>query len=741
MPGPDWKLNKKYANKNLKYISNECSKKAKQCMVISPVVIPRGPTGPTGPTGPAGPPGATGPTGSNINECLPERGVESNIQDGDLVAIGKDDGFATVHKLLCQQWEWAAAIDNEIGGIAVTPQFRPTIAVDGCGNIYVAGLSLIVSGVLPKYWDADYNGNTSTSPSLSGSATQPGLYYQVVVGKISPAGRWIWSAAVDITSNNNLSAFTPSIAVDRCGNAYVTGVAAAAFAPKFYNTLADGNTDTNIALTGRASTNTGVFLAKISTEGVWQWVAAVDSSSLEFNPKVATDGCGAVYLTGLAFVAVPEYYDALPNGNTSSTVSLTGKAGISTQIFVGKISETGRWVWTAAIDSTEVEFNPSIAADGCGNVYVSGTTAAAAVVYYDTQSDGNTSNIPSPITSKTGTRTFIHVGKLSSEGVWLWSAVADSANEEDNSSLVTDGRGNIYLSGSNFGSGSVKYYDAVSQKLSVIGSDAPRIHLFLAKLKPTGRWEWGAAVAPVSSNNISNLASDGCGNVYLVGDSIFTAEFYNGVDDGSLTSTIIANNTTLRGVFVGKIHPDGDWEWVASVDGPSNDEIPAVASDYCGNVYVAGQSSNIQYFYDAGANGNTLTNYSKTGRTASNTEIFVGKIANDAASAPLIGIARTVDDIENEVCVDFSGPVDNLADLQPGCTYYINCARDPTAPDDQVHSASLTTDGCADCCCPNRRIGVACDTSTLVLKVDPPKCRCKSKCCCCSSFKPRTHII
>lgn len=722
--------------------SDSYCKKANKCTTVYRPPSPEPPAGPIGlpgPPGAAGSAGVTGPAGpsDNFNKCFPVR-PNATVNIGDIVTTGKGDDTATVHKVLCEQWDWAAGIitSNDV------PASDSTVATDGCGNVYVAGWTGTGAGY-PQFYSARPSGNSSGISTVTGRTPISGNA-QLFIGKLKPSGIWEWAAAVDQVFS---SIEAPSLATDKCGNIYLAGRANSNQAPVFYNARADGNTSDTIAITGRTGAGTSIFVAKISPSGMWEWATSVDRNGGDLLPQLATDGCGNLYVAGRATGEVPRFYSTLPDGTVSYTASLSGRTGDNDhQIFVAKLKPTGVWEWSAAIDALDaIEQRPAITVDSCGSVYVAGDIVSAAPVFYNTLTNGanvgDTSSIPS-FTGKGGVNFHIFIGKIKWNGVWEWAAdvdTVDGSQLDTDASLSGDCYGNVYVAGTSRG-GPVYFFDGVDNDLpypvSITGRASAFNQIFVGKIKSSGKWEWAASVdGDGTSQQQSALDTDNCGNIYVSGSSNGNKQplFYDGVVDGSSKLSHTGKLSTSDHVFVSKLTPDGSWQWAAAVDSDNTEQKPDLATDNCGNVYVVGNDDGDSIaqpkFFDAGANGNTLTNASILG-TLSVNSIFVGKLANEAHSAPLLGLVTSVD--ESTACVDLLGTltVPDSPELTASCAYYINCTRDPQAASDTEHCPSLTTDGCSDCCCPNRCVGVAIDNNRIIWDPEYPICDKKKVCCC-----------
>ena len=177
----------------------------------------------------------------------------------------------------------------------------------------------------------------------------------------------------------------------------------------------------------------------------------------------------------------------------------------------------------------------AIAVDGTGNVYVTGQSAGSGTV----------------------TKDYATI-KYNSAGDTLWvrryngpGNGADWAN-----AIAVDGAGNVYVTGSSFGSGTVNDYATI--KYNSAGDT-----LWVARYNGPGN---DADVA-------YGLAMDGTGNVYVTGNS-------TGSGTGDDYATVKYNSAGVK-------------QWVERYNGPGNgcDMANALAVDGTGNVYMTGWST------------------------------------------------------------------------------------------------------------------------------------------------------
>jgi len=232
----------------------------------------------------------------------------------------------------------------------------------------------------------------------------------------------------------------------------------------------------------------------------------------------------------------------------------------------------------------------SIAVDDSGNVYVTGlsddvgTFSVFATIKYNSNGDtlwvrryngpGNGSNDASALAVDgsgnvhvtgysygSGTSKDYATVKYNSNGDTLWVRRYNGPgnSDDDATSFAVDGSGNVYVTGSSYGSGT-SYYDYATIKYNSNGDTL---------------WVRRYSGPENGLDNASSLAVDGSGNVYVTGLSY-------GVGTSSDYATI-------------KYNSNGDTLWVRRYNGPGNsyDKATSLAVDGSGNVYITCNSDGI----------------------------------------------------------------------------------------------------------------------------------------------------
>ena len=389
------------------------------------------------------------------------------------------------------------------------------IAVDGTGNVYVTGQSAGSGTVTKDYATIKYNsaGDTQWVRRYNGPGNENDYGYAVEVdgtGNVYVTGMSTGSGTerdyLTIKYNStgdtlwvrryngpgNGTDYAVALAVDRTGNVYVTGYSAG---------IGTGDAD--------------YATIKYNSAGDTLWVRRYNGPGNGFDiaRALAVDGTGNVYVTGYTFGSGTGYdYVTIKYNSAGDTL----------------------WVRRYNGPGNGFDFALALAVDGTGNVYVigyghgSGTGYDYATIKYNSAGD------------------TLWVRRYNGPGNG-----ADWAN-----AIAVDGAGNVYVTGSSFGSGTVNDYATITYNSA---GDT----LWVARYNGPGN---DADVA-------YGLAMDGTGNVYVTGNS-------TGSGTGDDYATVKYNSAGVK-------------QWVERYNGPGNgcDMANALAVDGTGNVYMTGWST------------------------------------------------------------------------------------------------------------------------------------------------------
>ena len=363
---------------------------------------------------------------------------------GNAYVTGTSVGSGTYHDYLTIKYNSAGVQQwvSRYNGPENSSDVAHTIGVDGSGNVYVTGFS----------WVGGVTGND----------------YLTI--KYNSAGVQQWVQTYD---GDNWVDIAFSLALDNSGNVYVTG-----YSDFDYYKYIDSD----------------YLTIKYNTSGIQQWVRRYNGPSTWFSDdkarSIVIDSSGNVYVTGHSV------------GNEDSHDYATIKYNNSgTQQWISRYDGPDGW----GVPGIVTESATSIAVDSYGNVYVTGFSRGSGINYdvdyvtvkYNTSGTqqwvqryngpGNGHDIATSIALDDFGDVYVtgsSVGsgastdstdwatiKYNSEGVQQWiSRYNGPGNSYDGaSSLVLDGSGNVYVTGSSTGIGTGSDYATIkySQPLPV----------------------------------------------------------------------------------------------------------------------------------------------------------------------------------------------------------------------------------------------------------------------------------
>jgi len=264
------------------------------------------------------------------------------------------------------------------------------VALDGAGNIYVAG---------------DVEGAATL-----GSVTTAGGAHGFFVSSFTSAGDFRWSRRYDGASATHVNEIT----VDASGNVYAVGEY-------------DSRTDFGGGLLD-APTNPNGIVVSLTSDGGFRWTRVISGGWSQFT-NVAFDASGNGVVVG--------YFQ------TSATVDGTAftAAGRQDALAIG-ITATGAVRWTRRLGSDDDDYLTGVTLDASGNSYVSGT------FYSSTLTVGTTVLA----NARPGTHSFnALLASFDSSGSPRW-AHAYGSNLAQASTVALDGAGNLQVAGSFLGS-------------------------------------------------------------------------------------------------------------------------------------------------------------------------------------------------------------------------------------------------------------------------------------------------
>ncbi len=160
-----------------------------------------------------------------------------------------------------------------------------------------------------------------------------------------------------------------------------------------------------------------------------------------------------------------------------------------------------------------------------------------------------------------------------------WAISSGSTGFDEGFSVVTDGSGNVYTTGSY--QGTVDFDPGASTfNLSAVGST----DIFIQKLDANGNFVWAKSIGGTVLDQGKSITVDKNGDVYVTGTfSGNNVDF----DPGPGTFNLSAGNTNNE-IFVLKLNAAGNFQWAFSAGSTGVDNGESIVTDTAGNVYVTG---------------------------------------------------------------------------------------------------------------------------------------------------------
>jgi len=275
-------------------------------------------------------------------------------------------------------WLWA----EQAGGSS--HDYGWNISIDADGNSYVTG----------EFQGTAYFGAfTITS---SGSA-------DIFAAKIDTDGNWQWAKKAGGTSVDK----GLGISTDAFGNSYVTG--------HFKYTATFG------AFSLVSSGGNEIFVAKLDTDGNWQWAKKAGGSGWDHGYGISTDAFGNSYVTG-----------GFQGTSTFGSFTLISTGGAD--VYVAELDTDGNWLWVEQAGGSGDDEGKGISIDANGNSYVTGN-------FQETATFGTFTLISNGSDD-------IFAAELNTDRNWQWAKQAGGIGSWDYGRDISVGaNGNSYVIG------------------------------------------------------------------------------------------------------------------------------------------------------------------------------------------------------------------------------------------------------------------------------------------------------
>jgi len=368
--------------------------------------------------------------------------------------------------------------------------------------------------------------------------------------------------------------FGYGIAVDKAGNAYITGQTFSTdfpATPGAFKTVCGSKTGSSCSRKGTA------FIAKINPQGTGLiYSTYLGGTGGDAGTGIAVDSSGNVFVTGQTFSSnFPTTSGALQRV-CQRPCSGHGAA------FITKLNPDGSaLVYSTFLGGNRPDWGGGIALDEAGNAYVTGQTSSTDFP--------TTSNALQTVCGDGGCGFGdAFVSKLNSLGsALIYSTYLGGSGLDFGRGIAVDQAGNAYVTGGTLSDNFPTTPGAVQGFCGDPGcgfGDA-----FIAKINPAGSALIYSTYLGGSGYEIGTaVAADSAGNAYVVGGT--------GSPDFPTRHPIQALYGGAGDAFVAELNPAGtSLIYSTFLGGSAEDNGNSIALDSVGNVYVTGNTSSLDF--------------------------------------------------------------------------------------------------------------------------------------------------
>ncbi len=308
-----------------------------------------------------------------------------------------------------------------------------------------------------------------------------------------------------------------------------------------------------------------------------RWAKSMGGISNSEGDAIVTDASGNVFTAG-------QFYNTADFDPGPAAFTLTAAGAIGWQdIFITKFDANGNFIWAKQLGGTSYEFPKGMTIDASGNLLLTG--------YFNGTADFDPGSGVSNLIS-VGAGTDIFICKLDNDGNFVWADRIGGPSNDQSLAIATDPSGNVYTTGSYFGTVDFDPSAAGTSNLFSSGS----IDIFISKLDASGNFVWARKFGGPTVENGSAITIDGGGNVISTGSFAGTVDFDPGAGTANLTSA------GSYDAYVSKLDANGNFIWAkAMIIGTSDGYPQSIGVDGSDNIITSGYFSGTADFDPSGA--------------------------------------------------------------------------------------------------------------------------------------------
>lgn len=391
------------------------------------------------------------------------------------------------------------------------------IHLDVDGNIYLTGR---------------YQGTCDFDPGMGTFELTSTGAMEIFTAKYNGEGELIWAVSMGGVNNDQGT----KVITDPDNNVYTFGT---------YQLSGDfdpgpGTVELNTAF----SLSNQLFMQKMNSSGVFQWVKQIDCSLLSSIEDVVLDDEGNFHIVG-SFRGTGDFN---PGPGTSTLVS-NADGSWSTDPFVLKLDENFDFLWVKHLEGTGASSLASgIAIDGEGDVLFTGSFTG------DIDLDPGAASVT---TTSTGVNTDMYLVKLDADGEYMWSRHFEGSDYFIGADVAVNNYGQALIAGTFRGTAD---FDPGAGNLSTpsVGDwDA-----FIAGIDDNGDYIFHQVIGGPFYDRGYAVEVDPYQNIYTAGEFKSATIDFDASVDGVAEATAVNNNG-----YILRLNPDCSLISSISVEG------------------------------------------------------------------------------------------------------------------------------------------------------------------------------
>ena len=463
------------------------------------------------------------------------------------------------------------------------------LSTDASGNIYVAGY---FKGT------ADFNPGKDTFNLVSAGNDD------IFLAKYDSSSRLLWAKSM----GGPQSDYAYAMHLDDSGFIYLTGS---------FLLSADFDPDSGKAILLAAGSE-DIFLACYDSSGHLRWVKSMGGKGSDIARSIDVDDSGSITITG--------YFKDIADFDPSIGQHFLTSIG-KHDVFVAMYDPLGNLIQAIGMGGPRDDFGMSVVKNPSGKIYITG--------YFSDFADFDPGNDTVILTSKGNADIFI--ASYDQSGKLLWANNIGGAFFDYASSIATDDSGHIYITGC------FKDIADFDPGIGIASLSASGINdIFLAAYDTSGEYIWAKQIGLAGDNSGINLITDSIGNIY------FTGYFADSVNfDPGLPTYFIKSKGGLD-MFIAKFDHDGNFIWVETAGGSTEDNGLAVCLASSNYIYCAGFISDTvdfdgHHLYSAGNEDVFMVKYLECKDPVITTEPSAISVCHGADAVFNISITGSID--------------------------------------------------------------------------------------------------